>query len=56
MGGRERGGDMVIVRLVLADDQPLILDGLERLFSGKDGYQIQARCTNGEEALAAVRR
>lgn len=55
MGSRERRGDIVTVRLVLADDHPLILDGLERLFSGKEGYQIQARCTNGEEALAAVR-
>jgi two-component system, NarL family, nitrate/nitrite response regulator NarL len=46
----------VTVRLVLADDRPLILDGLEHLFSSQQGYEVQARCKNGEEALAAVRR
>ena len=44
------------IRLVLVDDHPLILDGLERLFSGREGYEILARCTNGEDALAAVRQ
>ena len=44
------------VRLVLVDDHPLILDGLERLFSGREGYEVLARCANGEEALAAVRQ
>ena len=43
-------------RLVVADDHPLILDGLERLFAGQEGFEIQARCSNGREALAAVRR
>ena len=46
----------MIVRLVLADDHPLILDGLERLFSDTTGFEIEARCSNGQEALAAVRR
>jgi two-component system nitrate/nitrite response regulator NarL len=46
----------VTVRLVLADDHPLILDGLEHLFAGIDGYQVQARCSTGEEALEVVRR
>jgi two-component system nitrate/nitrite response regulator NarL len=46
----------VTIRLVLADDHPLILDGLEALFAGKNGYQVQARCSNGQEALAEVRR
>lgn len=44
------------IRIVLADDHPLILDGLECLFSSKDGYEVVARCLNGEEAVAAVRR
>jgi DNA-binding NarL/FixJ family response regulator len=46
----------VTVRLVLADDHPLMLDGLERLFSDKESFEVQARCANGDEALAAVRR
>jgi two-component system nitrate/nitrite response regulator NarL len=45
-----------MLRLVLVDDHPLILDGLERLFCGQEGYEVLARCTNGEDALAAVRR
>ena len=47
---------MKAIRLVLADDHPLILDGLERLFAGQEGFEIRARCLNGEDALAAVRR
>lgn len=43
------------IRLVLADDHPLILDGLERLFEGEDGFEVLARCADGEETLAAVR-
>jgi DNA-binding NarL/FixJ family response regulator len=46
----------VTVRLALVDDHPLILDGLERRFSGRGDYEIVARCTNGEDALAAVRQ
>jgi two-component system, NarL family, nitrate/nitrite response regulator NarL len=44
----------VSIRLVLADDHPLFLDGLASLFSG-DGYTIEARCASGDEAIAAVR-
>jgi DNA-binding NarL/FixJ family response regulator len=44
------------VSLVVADNHPLFLDGLERLFAGRDGFDLQARCLNGEDALAAVRR
>jgi DNA-binding NarL/FixJ family response regulator len=43
------------IHLVIADDHPLILDGLEHLFAG-DGFDIQARCLDGRAALAAVER
>jgi DNA-binding NarL/FixJ family response regulator len=46
----------VTIRLILADDHPLILDGLERLFADQEAFEIQARCLNGEDALAAVER
>ncbi len=46
----------VTVRLVLADDHPLVLDGLERLFEGQAGFEVEARCSNGQEALDAVAR
>ncbi|HVR31033.1 MAG TPA: response regulator transcription factor [Thermoanaerobaculia bacterium] len=44
------------LKLVLADDHPIVLDGLERLFRGEAGFEVVARCVNGREALAAVRR
>lgn len=42
------------IRVGLADDHPLILDGLEALFRGA-GFEVVARCRDGEEALRAVR-
>jgi len=46
----------VTVGLVLADCHPLILDGLECLFAGNNGYRVLARCSSGQEALEEVRR
>lgn len=43
------------IRLVLADDHPIILDGLEHLFRIETEFQVLARCMNGEETLHAVR-
>jgi DNA-binding NarL/FixJ family response regulator len=42
------------VRIVLADDHRIILEGLEQLFRRERDFQVLATCTNGEEALAAV--
>src|SRR5438067_346796 len=44
------------IRLVLADDHPIVLNGLESLFHLEPDFQVVARCVNGEETLAAVRR
>ena len=44
------------VHLVLADDHPIVLDGLESLFRLEPDFQVAARCINGEETLVAVRR
>lgn len=44
------------IRLVLADDHPIVLDGLETLFRLEPDFQVVARCMDGEECLAAVRR
>lgn len=43
------------ISLVLADDHPIILDGLEMLFREEQDFQVLARCVNGEETLQAVR-
>lgn len=41
--------------LVLADDHPIILDGLEQLFRLEEGLEVVARCRDGGETLQAVR-
>lgn len=44
------------IRLVLADDHRIILDGLEQLFHRHEDFELLASCTDGEQALSAVRR
>jgi len=44
-----------LIRLILADDHPIVLDGLEQLFRREPEFEIVARCANGEAALVAVR-
>jgi len=44
------------IRLVVADDHPLVLNGLENLIRLEEDFQLVARCTNGEETLKAVRQ
>jgi DNA-binding NarL/FixJ family response regulator len=43
------------IRLVLADDHPLVLDGLEQLFRLSRDFAVMARCRNGDETLKALR-
>lgn len=42
------------IRLVLADDHPIILSGLEQLFRLEGDFEVVARCTDGEQAIRAV--
>ncbi|MEO8502404.1 MAG: response regulator transcription factor [Acidobacteriota bacterium] len=42
------------IRLVIADDHPIVLDGIEQLFGLEADVTIVARARSGEEALAAV--
>lgn len=44
------------IRLVLANDHPLILDGLEKLFLLEKNFQVMARCTDGVATVRAVRQ
>jgi DNA-binding NarL/FixJ family response regulator len=44
------------VTLVLADEQPIVLDGLEHLFRLEKNFEILARCNTGEDMLRAVRK
>lgn len=45
-----------LVSIVMADDHPLFLDGLEELLRREKDFNILARCGNGDEALLAVRK
>ncbi|MGH8472786.1 MAG: LuxR C-terminal-related transcriptional regulator [Gammaproteobacteria bacterium] len=44
------------VTLVLADEQPITLYGLEQLFAREQDFQVLVSCATGEETLKAVRR
>ena len=43
------------IRLVIADDHPIVIAGLTRLFSLEPDFQIVASAATGDEALRAVR-
>ncbi len=43
------------IRIVLADDHPIVLQGLQRLFEHHVDIQVVASCADGAAALAAVR-
>jgi DNA-binding NarL/FixJ family response regulator len=42
--------------LVLSDEHPIVLDGLEHLFRLQKKFKILARCTTGEETLRGVQK
>ena len=44
------------ITLVLADDHPIFLSGLEDLFRPEPDFQVLARCLEGQAALGAVRQ
>jgi DNA-binding NarL/FixJ family response regulator len=44
------------IRLVIADDHPLILKGIEHLLAPEPGFEIVACCGDGRGALEAVRQ
>jgi DNA-binding NarL/FixJ family response regulator len=44
-----------MIRIVLADDHRIILEGLEQLFAREADFQVVATATNGEDALTVVR-
>jgi DNA-binding NarL/FixJ family response regulator len=44
------------IRIVLADDHPLLLEGLELLLRREPDFEVLACCHNGVQALHAVRQ
>ncbi len=47
--------DSGLIRILLADDHPVVLDGLEAILSTQDDFQIVATATDGREALEKTR-
>ena len=45
----------MVTTLVLADDHPIILEGLEQLFGRHKDFQVVATCNTGDDAVEAVR-
>lgn len=43
-----------MTRVVIADDHPVFLDGLDALMSGTDGLDVVGRAATGDEAVAAA--
>lgn len=46
---------MARIRLILADDHSIVLDGLRRLFESEPDFEVVATCADGVAALDAVR-
>jgi DNA-binding NarL/FixJ family response regulator len=44
------------IRVILADDHPLVLNGLYHLLREHSEFEVLERCSSGAEALAAVQR
>lgn len=44
------------ISLVIADDHPFVLKGLELLFSKEPDFDVLAYCANGEQILQTVRQ
>jgi DNA-binding NarL/FixJ family response regulator len=44
------------IRVLLADDHPIILDGLEQLFGLESDFEVVGRARDGEETLRTLRR
>jgi len=46
---------MPTISLVIADDHPIVLRGLQDLFSGESGFRVVAACASASDAIRAVR-
>ncbi len=44
------------IRIVIADDHPLVLDGLYGLLQGHPEFSVVERCSSGTQAIAAARK
>ena len=47
---------MTVVKVAIADDEPLARERIASLLESRDGYEIVAECKDGAEAVAAIRK
>ncbi len=45
-----------MIRLVIADDHPVVRDGLSGIFGGADDFEVVGLASDGEEAVELARR
>jgi DNA-binding NarL/FixJ family response regulator len=45
-----------MIRLLIADDHPVVRDGLSGIFSGAEGFEVVGLAQDGAEAVALARR
>jgi len=45
-----------VIRLVIADDHPVVRDGLSGIFGGADDFEVVGLASDGEEAVELARR
>jgi DNA-binding NarL/FixJ family response regulator len=43
------------IRVIIADDHPLVLDGLDQLLQQHGGFTVLDRCSTGAQAIESVR-
>jgi len=46
----------VSVRLILVDDHPIVLDGLQQLLQRQPDFTVIAACPNADAAMAAIKK
>lgn len=44
------------IKIILADDHQLVLDGMRTMLQGVEGFTIVAECRNGQDVLEAARK
>lgn len=43
-----------MIRVIFVDDQPLVRTGLRRILTAREGFEVVAECSDGDEVEAAV--
>jgi DNA-binding NarL/FixJ family response regulator len=55
-GSPPGAGGAAVVRVLIADDHPVVRDGLRGMLSGADGFEVVGEAATGAEAVALAAR